>query len=73
MPVAQNSQAKLHPTCDETQAVSLFFEGIITPSTNSLSCSLRLYLIVPSILLSALWIFIAFIAVSYTHLRAHET
>ena len=31
--VAQNLQSKLHPTCEETQAVVLSFAGIKTDST----------------------------------------
>ena len=44
-------QVKLHPTCDEMQAVNLFFVGISTDSISCLSCNCILYFIVPSILL----------------------
>ena len=40
-PVAQKAQERLQPTCDEIQAVILFFEGIKTPSQITPSLSLK--------------------------------
>ena len=48
VPVAQNLQVKLQPTCDETQAVFLSAVGIKTPSIICPSNVLKRDLIVPS-------------------------
>src|SRR3982751_4171444 len=49
-PVAQNLQLKLHPICEDTQAVFLSSVGIKTPSTKCPSTVLNRVLIVPSLL-----------------------
>ena len=50
-PVAQNSHAKLQPTCEEIQAVIRVSAGIKTPSQIWSSNKRKAFLMVPSLLI----------------------